>query len=58
MKKIIPLFAIASLDYNCYPVVKIRYLEVNPALFNCNLLNLIVLLSSKDTRHQALVLPI
>ena len=30
MGKIIPLFAIASLDHNRYPGVKIRYLSGNP----------------------------
>ena len=51
---IIPLFAIASLDHKRYPVLKSRYLAGDTALFNCNLLQLSGLLSSKETRQRAL----
>ena len=56
MEKIIPLFAIASLDHSRYPSVKIRYLAIDPTLVKYKLLNLSGLLSSKDTRQQALEL--
>ena len=56
MEKIIPLFAIASLDHDCYPGVKSRYLAGNPTLINCNLLDLSGLISRKETRQQALEL--
>ena len=58
MEKMIPLLDIASLDHNRYHGMKIRYLAGKPALVNCNLLNLSGLLSRKDTRQQALGLPI
>ena len=54
MEKIIPLFAIASLDCDHYPGVKIRYLAGYPALVNCKLLDLRGLVSSKETIQQAL----
>ena len=57
MEKIIPLFSIEILDHACYPGVKSRYLAGKPALVNCNLLDLSSLISSKDTRQQALGLP-
>ena len=50
MERIIPLFAIASIDHNCYPCVKIFYLAGDVALVNCNLLDISGLLSSKETR--------
>ena len=50
MDKMIPLFTIASLDHDRYPGVNIRYLAGDPALVNCNLLDLIGLISSKETR--------
>ena len=40
MKKITPLFAIASLVHECYPGFKIRYLAGDPTLVNCDLLGL------------------
>ena len=54
MEKIIPLFTIASLDQNRYLGVKSRYLSGDPALINCNPLNLSGLLSSEETRKQVL----
>ena len=57
MEKIISLFTIASLDHEFCPKVKIRYLAGDPALFKCNLLDLSGLISSKETRQQALQLP-
>ena len=57
MEKIIPIFTIASLDHNCYPGVKIRYLTGDPALVKCNLIDLRSILSSEYTRQQALGLP-
>ena len=38
--RIIPLFAIASLDHERYPGVKSRYLVGDTALVNCDLLQL------------------
>ena len=58
MEKIIPLFDIASLYHDCYLGVKIRYLAGDPELVNYNILNLSDLLNRKDTRQQALGLPI
>ena len=52
--RIIPLFAIACLDHEIYPVVKIRYLAGDTALVNCDLLQLSGLLSSEETRKRAL----
>ena len=52
--KIIPLFAVESLDHNCYPGVKNRYLLGDPAMVDCNLLDLRGLLSSEDKRQQYL----
>ena len=52
--RIIPLFAIASLDHERYPGAKIRYLVGDTALVNCYLLQLIGQLSSKETRQRAL----
>ena len=51
--RIIPLFAIASIDHDQYPGVKSRYLAGDTALVNCNLLQLRGLLSSEDTRKYA-----
>ena len=45
--RIIPLFAIASLDHDRYPGVQSCYLGGGTALVNCDLLQLIGLLSSK-----------
>ena len=44
--RIIPLFAIASLDHERYPGVKSHYLAGDTALVNCDLLQLSGLLSS------------
>ena len=52
--KIISLFAIASLTQNCYPGVNSRYLADNSTLVNFNLLDLISILFSEETRHKAL----
>ena len=58
LDQIIPLFAVASLDHDHYPGVNIWYLAGEPALIKCNLLDISGLLSSKDTRHKSLGLPI
>ena len=55
--RIIPLFAIASLEHDQYPGVKSRYLARYTALLNCNLLQLSSLLSSEETRQRVLVIP-
>ena len=52
--RIIPLFAIASLDNERYPGVKSHYLAGDTALVNCDLLQLSGLLSSEETRQRAL----
>ena len=52
--RIIPLFAIASLDQKICPGVKSRYLAGDTALVNCDLLHLSGLLSSEKTRQRAL----
>ena len=52
--RIIPLFAIASLDHERYPGVNIRYLAGDTALFNCDLLHISSLLSSEEKIKQAL----
>ena len=52
--RIIPLFAIASLDHEIYPGAKIRYLAGDTGLLNCDLLQLSVLQSSEETRQQVL----
>ena len=57
IERIIPLFTITSLDHDHYPEVKSRYLVGDAALVNCDLLQLSDLLSSKDTRHRALLIP-
>ena len=57
MDRIIPLFAISSLDHDCYPGVKSLYLKGDATLVNCKLLDLIGLLSSEDTQKQALGIP-
>ena len=54
IERIIPLFAIASLYDERYPGVKSRYLVGDTALVNCDLLQLSGLLSSEETRQQAL----
>ena len=55
--RIIPLFAIASLEHERYPGVKSCYLAVDTTLVNCGLLQLIGLLSSEETRQRTLGLP-
>ena len=57
MEKIIPLFAIVSLDHDRYPGVNSRYLVGYPALVNYNLLGISSLLSTEENRHQSLGLP-
>ena len=52
--RIIPLFAIASLEHDQYPVVRSRYLVGDTALVNCDLLQLSGLLSSEETRQRDL----
>ena len=52
--RIIPLFAITSLDHDRYPGVKSHYLAGDTALVNCDLLQLSGLLSSEETRQRAL----
>ena len=54
INRIIPLFAIASIDHDRYPGVKSCYLAGETALVNCELLQLIGLLSSEETRQRAL----
>ena len=55
--RIFLLFAIASLNHEIYPVVKIRYLVGDTVLVNCDLLQLSGLLSSEETRQRALGIP-
>ena len=55
--RIIPLFAIVSLDHDRYPGVKISYLTVDTTPVDCNLLQLSGLLSSKETRQRSLGIP-
>ena len=55
--RIIPLFAIASLDRERYPGVKSRYLVGDTALVNCDLLQLSGILSSEELRQRALEIP-
>ena len=55
--RIIPIFAIASLDHERYPGVKSRYLAGDTAMVNCDLLQLSGLLSSEETRQRALGIP-
>ena len=57
MERVIPLFSITSLDHDRYPDVNIRYLAVDAALVNCNLLEIIGLLYSKETRQHASGIP-
>ena len=52
MEKIIPIFIIASLDHDCYPGVKSRHLDGDPALVNCDLLIINGKLLSEETRQQ------
>ena len=52
--RIIPLFAIASIYHKRYPGVKSRYLTGDTTLVNCNLLQIIGLISSEETRQQEL----
>ena len=55
--RIIPLFAIASLDHERYPGVKSRYLAGDTALVNCDLLQISGLLSSEEMIQCALGIP-
>ena len=57
MERIIPLFAIVSLDLDRYPGVKSCYLAGDDALVNCDLLEISSLLYSKETQQHALVIP-
>ena len=57
IERIIPLFAIASLDHDYYSVVSSRYLAGDSTLVNCNLLQLSSLLSREETRQHALEIP-
>ena len=52
IERIIPIFAIASLDNERYPGVKSRYLAGDTTMVNCDLLYLSSLLSSEETRQQ------
>ena len=52
--RIILLFEIASLDHERYPGVKSRYLAGDTVLVNCDLLQLSGLISSEETKQQAL----
>ena len=54
---IIPLFAIASIDHERYPVVKSRYLAGYTVLVNCDLLQPRGLLLIEETRQRALGIP-
>ena len=54
---IIPLSEIAIIDHVRYPGVKSRYLTVDTALVNCDLLQLSGLLSSNETRQHAIGIP-
>ena len=56
MYSIIPLFAIVSLDHDCYPGVKIHNLAGDATLVNFRLLDLSGVLSSEDTRQQSVCL--
>ena len=56
MERIIPIFAIASINRNRYPGVKILYLASDAILVNCGLLELSGLLSNEETRQCALVI--
>ena len=49
--RIIPLFAISSLDHKRHPGVKSLYLARDTTLVNCDLLHFSALLSSEDTRQ-------
>ena len=55
--RIIPLFTIVSLDHDRYPGVESRYLAVDTALVNCDLLQLTGLLLSEETRKCNLGIP-
>ena len=57
MERIIPLFAITSLDNKRYPGVKSHYLVGDSVLVNCDLLELSSLLSSKENRQRAVAIP-
>ena len=55
--RIIPLFAFSSLDHERYPGLKSRYIVGDTALVNCDLLQLIGIISSEETRQRALGFP-
>ena len=57
IERIIPIFAITSIDHDRYPCVKSRYLTGDVALVNYDLLELRGLLSSKEARQRALGIP-
>ena len=54
--RIIPLFAIASLDHERYPGVKSRYLSGDTVLVNCDLLQISGLLSIEETIQRVIVI--
>ena len=49
MERIVHLFSVGSLDPDRYPSVNSLYLEIDSALVNCDLIELIGLLSSEET---------
>ena len=57
MKRVIPIFAISSLDHDRYPGVKSRYLVGDAVLVYRDLPELSGLLSSEETRQHALGIP-
>ena len=57
MERIIHLFAIAIIYHDRYPGVTSHYIAGDAALVNCNLFDISSILSRKETRQQALVIP-
>ena len=57
IERVIPLSPIVSLDHDRYLGMNSCYLAGDAALVNCDLLELSDLLSSKETRQHALVIP-
>ena len=55
--RIIPLFAIASLNHERYPGVKICYLAGHTAMVNYALLQISGIFSMEETRQRALGIP-
>ena len=53
-ERIIPIFAIASIDHDRYPGVKSSHLAGNVALVNYDLLDLSGILSIEETQKRAL----